>query len=183
MSNSNVYLEVEAGVLTGVSLRHGQPSKSISFSTNSTQEEYQDAGFYLRLDPKPELGEYETAVLDGDPSIDNDNKTVTYNYTAVPMDADRILSMKKQQAKQTMDTTLALGKEFNGVTYQCTREDVDLFEKGLTLAERTGLTSIECRAMDNTMHLLTITEFTNLCVALGSHYNTVLRAYWSEIDN
>lgn len=180
MSN-NIYKYVEDGVISPELIYHGQPARNISFCQTSTQEEYQNAGFYLQVSNKPSITEFQTINMTGE-VVDDDNKQVIIQYEVVDHSAETIASIVKRNAKTAMDETLALGKEFNGVIFQCEMTDIDLMEKGLTLAERTGTTSIDCRAMDNSMHTYTIAEFTQLAITLGAHYDEVLRVYWTAID-
>lgn len=88
----------------------------------------------------------------------------------------------KAEALVRMNETLALGAEYKGVTYQCGSHDIDQFQRGLTMMDLGGLMTMECRAMDNSMHTLTDIEYRELCVTLGTTYETVLRTYWAEVD-
>lgn len=88
----------------------------------------------------------------------------------------------KKEAKDVMLAVLDGGFEYKGVVYQCREDDITQWHRGLALLDLTGDTEIEARADDNTMHLLTKAEYTELCVQAGRSYHTALTKYWSSID-
>lgn len=88
----------------------------------------------------------------------------------------------KKVAQQKMNDTLDLGCDYKGVIYQCHLVDVDQFSRGLSLLELTGAQTIDCRAMDNSMHTLTSLEYKDLCITIGVVYKQALDTYWAEVD-
>ena len=88
----------------------------------------------------------------------------------------------KNQALKRMNETLVKGCIYKDVVYQCEERDVTQFSRGLTLVTLKGLETIECRALDNSMHTLTGAEYTELCGAVGLSFETALRTYWAEVD-
>lgn len=105
--------------------------------------------------------------------VDNGDGTGSWEMSAEAL---------KRQAAETMIETLAQGYEYDGVVYQCELDDINKFNLGLTTMNLNSLTSMECRAMDNSMHVLTDVQYKELCSGLATTYETALRTYWAAVD-
>lgn len=179
--SGNIYRPVVDGEILPEYIRQGESYGNVSFGRNATVETYAEHGLYLQEVNKPESNQYQTVEKINE-TVDEVRKVVTIQYAVNEKAPAVVAAIKKREAQEVMDTTLDAGAEYNGVVYQCKLADVDQFNRGLALIDLTNPATIDCRAMDNSMHTLTVAEYREMCTVVATAYETALRTYWAAVD-
>ena len=109
---------------------------------------------------------------------------VSFPLTSKLSDTELTAAANKQYAKLSQIETLEAGCTISlGFRIDCMDNNVADFDKTLGLISVSPTTtSVIVRDYNNVNHTITVDQYKQMCLELGTHVMTVRQAYWTDVD-
>ncbi len=158
---------------------------------NTYQKMNDGSGWILRVDDQtsfkevkgnPDYERYLEDVTNGAEVTDFDWNT--WNTLQAERNVEEIKQSKKKKHWEEYLDSLGEGCEFEGVLYKCDPESLqDWCQLRILIDEMPNSDVIQIRAMDNTMHNITVLKYkSDFTRAIGTYALNARMQYWAKVD-